>query len=66
MNNGSNSDVYSENQAGHNATLQITRMEYLSSTGYASVLAKSHTNSNAIRGSASHFWGIRIAWVHYK
>ena len=61
VNNGSNSDVYSENQSGHNATLQITRMEYLSATGYASVLAKSHTNSNAIRGSASHFWGIRIA-----
>lgn len=61
VNNGSNSDVYSENQAGHQATLQITRMEYLSATGYASVLGKSHTNSNAIRGSACHFWGIRIA-----
>ena len=61
VNNGSNSDVYSEKQSGHSSTLQITRMEYLSSTGYASVLGKSHTNSNAIRGSQCHFWGIRIA-----
>jgi len=61
VNNGSNSDVYSENQAGHQATLQITRTEYLSDTGYASVLARSHSNSNTLRGSQCHFWGIRIA-----
>ncbi len=61
VNNGSNSDVYSEGNSNDGKTHQITRMEYLSATGYASVLGKSHTNSNAIRGSQCHFWGIRIA-----
>ena len=61
VNNGSNSDVYSEGNSNDGKTHQITRMEYLSSTGYASVLGKSHTNSNAIRGSQCHFWGIRLA-----
>ena len=62
VNNGSNSDVYAEKQAtGGGATIQITRTEYLSSTGYASVLGQSHTNSNALRIDACHFWGIRIA-----
>ena len=60
VNNGSNSDVYAEKQ-GSGQTIQLTRTEYLSGTGYASVLGKSHTNSNAIRGSACHFWGIKIA-----
>tara|TARA_B100001250_G_scaffold354744_1_gene328780 strand:- start:3794 stop:4849 length:1056 start_codon:yes stop_codon:yes gene_type:complete len=60
VNNGSNNDVYAEKQ-GTGQTMQLTRMEYLSETGYASVLAKSHTNSNALRGSQCHFWGIRIA-----
>ena len=61
VNNGSNSDVYSEGNSTDGKTHQITRMEYLSATGYASVLGKSHTNSNAIRGSQCHFWGIRVA-----
>jgi len=60
VNNGSNSDVYAEKQ-GTGQTIQLTRMEYLSETGYASVLAKSHTNSNALRGNSCHFWGIKIA-----
>ena len=60
VDNGSNSDIYSEKQ-GTGQTINITRTEYLSGTGYASVLGKSHTNSNAIRGSQCHFWGIRIA-----
>ena len=61
VNNGSNSEVYSEGNSNDGKTHQITRMEYLSATGYASVLGKSHTNSNAIRGSQCHFWGIRLA-----
>ena len=60
VNNGSNSDVYGELQ-GSGQTIQLTRTEYLSATGYASVLARSHTNSNTLRGSQCHFWGIRIA-----
>ena len=60
VNNGSNSDVYGELQ-GSGQTIQLTRTEYLSSTGYASVLARSHTNSNTLRGSQCHFWGIRLA-----
>ena len=61
VNNGSNSDVYSEGNSNDGKTHQITRMEYLSGTGYASVLGRSHTNSNTIRGSQCHFWGIRVA-----
>ncbi len=61
VNNGSNSDVYSESNNSTGLTHQITRMEYLSATGYASVLARSHSNSNSLRGSQCHFWGIRIA-----
>ena len=60
VNNGSNSDVYAEAQA-NTPTLTLTRIEYLSGTGYASVLGRSHTNSNSIRGSQCHFWGIRLA-----
>ena len=60
VNNGSNSDVYDEAQA-NTPTLTLTRIEYLSGTGYASVLGRSHTNSNTIRGSQCHFWGIRLA-----
>ena len=60
VNNGSDSDVYGELQ-GSGQTIQLTRTEYLSGTGYASVLARSHTNSNTLRGSQCHFWGIRLA-----
>ncbi len=61
VNNGSNSDVYAEANNSTGLSHQITRMEYLSATGYASVLARSHTNSASLRGSQCHFWGIRVA-----
>lgn len=61
VNNGSNSDVYYESNSSTGMSTDLTRMEYLSDTGYASVLAQTHSNTAALRGSVCHFWGIRIA-----
>ena len=61
VNNGSNSDVYYESNSATGLSSEITKMEYLSATGYASVLAQTHSNTAALRGSQCHFWGIRIA-----
>ena len=43
INNGSNSDVYYESNSSTGLSTDLTRMEYLSATGYASVLAKTHS-----------------------
>ena len=54
VNNGSNSDVYSEKQAGHQATLQITRTEYLSDTGFEDS-AGSKRKRKLSRDQRAHF-----------
>ena len=60
INNGSDDKKYSEIM-GDSRTIDITRMAYVSDTGYASVIVDVHTNAHAIRGDQCHFWGMRIA-----
>tara|TARA_Y100001938_G_scaffold151106_1_gene246097 strand:- start:15096 stop:16028 length:933 start_codon:yes stop_codon:yes gene_type:complete len=60
-NNGSsNSDVYHEIQDDI-GSINVTRMIYMNATGYASVIVQFHNSARTIRGSASQFWGMRIA-----